>query len=346
MTRVIVHIGSQHVASMAIPRSIFANEGLLAERGVMVPTTGRLDMSGSAVRHHLLAWSLDPDGEHPYQADVWDKLAEEIAATSAPTVLLSSELLATYAVRDATREMLRDRLRMLGGDVTVAFMARDQLGLLNNLYVQRVRSLQLTADFDDYLADTPDIVFCRLAEAFQPWHDDPDLQFVAMPWDDDRPDHEALPALLRLCEIDGAEELVAVDETLRDDLGAVGVEATRMLGAYLRGKFPNFSFAEPAARRVRRRAAALSDEYEWRSADFWGWDPAHATAAVEGYAASNQEFAGYAWKGEWAPVPPADRPRHVVPVGDFSPADANRLQRYLAEMAAAFRRLRLAEAGG
>jgi hypothetical protein len=181
MTRVVVHIGSQRIASMAIPRGLYENQDVLAQHGVLVPMTARHDLSPIAVRHHMLAWSLDPDGDHPFDPDVWKKLADEMSRSAAPTVLLSSELLAGVAGHHTRGSQLRDRLAALSDDVTVAFIAREQLGLLNSLYTQRVRALELTYDFDTYLEQSPDLRFCKLMDVFGPWFDDERLRFVAMP---------------------------------------------------------------------------------------------------------------------------------------------------------------------
>jgi hypothetical protein len=330
---------------MALPQGLFANLAVLADRGVLVPTTARHELSPQAVRHHLLAWSFDPEGDHPHDAGVWTALADEVTASDAHTALISSELLAAVAVDPATGPLLGERLLSLSDDVTVAFLVREPLGLLNSLYAQRVRALELTCDFETYLASSSDVALCRLAESFRPWYDAENLRFVAMPWNE-QPDSAALPALLRLCGIDvPLEALTTVEDTERDELGAVGVETTRMLGSYLRGKFANFQFGEPAARRLRRRAAAMAEAYGWCTEDFWGWQPERAAAFAGELAQSNEQFARLTWGGDWTLSPPTDRPRQVADFVELPPTAVNRAHHYFAEMADAFKQLRLREAG-
>ncbi len=343
MKRIIVHIGVQQSGSRLVPKGLFTNADLLAEHGVLVPMTARHKLSPIAVRHHLLAWSFDPDGDHPYDAAVWDTLRAEIDAAPADTVLLSSALLAGVAADERTGPLLHDRLRSLSDNVTVALVVREQLGLLNSLYCQGVRFLELTCDFDTYLRDSPDLTICSPAEAFRPWYDGSDVEFLAMPADP-ADDSDQLGALLSLCRIDvPADGLVPYESSERQELGAVGVEATRLLGTYLRGRFPDFRPGEPAARRLRRKAATAAERLGWCTDDFWGWRPQQAADAADRFAASSQQFARQVWHGDWSVEAPVDRERNVADLVELDPLSINRTHHYLVQMASAFERLRQQE---
>lgn len=344
MTRLVVHMGAQRTASPGFHKSLHDNAEGLLRKGVLIPQSGRHDLSPHAVRHQLLAWSFDPAGDHPYDAGVWDSLAQEIAASSAHTVLVSSELLAAVAADPRTAPALKDRLRGLADEVTVVFLARDQLDLLNSLYCQQVRALELTCDFDGYLAGSADLDHYDLA-SFEPWYTADDIDFRAMPWDPNA-GAEALPALLNLAgiEVDDAQLRTPDLDTDADQLGPVGVEANRLLGSYLRGRFPDFRPGEPATRRLRRKAGIAGQTHGWDADDFWGWTPDQAAQAAQRYAGGNEAFAHQVWGGEWGLAAPIHKPRHTVELVELEPSLVNRVHRYLIEMEEAFQRFRRREA--
>lgn len=339
MTRLVVHIGAQQTASPGFHKALFDNAEILLEHGVLVPVAGRHDLVPRTVRHHLLAWSFDPAGDHPYDASVWDTLADEVAASPAATVLLTSELLAAVAADSATARLLRERLCALSDDVTMVFLARDQLGLLNSLYCQQVRALELTSDFDTYLAESPDVDLYDFATSFAPWYRSGDVRFVAMPWDP-RSGSDALPALLSLADIEVPQDELLPVELKDDQPGPVGIEANRLLGSYLRGRFPDFRSGEEAARRLRRKASAATKVFGWNNDEFWGWTPGQAAQAAARYATSNQDFAQQTWGDGWGLEAPVDRERHVAELVELSPTSVNQIHRYLIEMEDAFGRLR------
>lgn len=344
MTRLVVHIGAQRTASPGFHKSLFDNADVLLQHGVLLPMSGRPEVSPRAVRHQMLAWSFDPTGDHPYDPAVWESLAQELSASSAPVALLSSELLTAVAADPVSAPQLKERLRALSDDVTVVFLVRDQLDLLNSLYCQQVRALETTSDFDTYVATSPDLGHYDLA-SFAPWYGDGDVDFRAMPWDP-HAGAEALPALLTLAgiDIDGATLRVPELDTDAEQLGPVGVEANRLLGSYLRGRFPDFTLAEPAARRLRRKAAQVGQAHGFEADDFWGWSPEQATQAAARYAVGNQQFAHALWGGEWALATPIDKPRHAVELVELEPSMVNRVHRYLIEIEEAFHRFRRREA--
>ncbi len=339
MTRVVVHIGAQRTGSEAIHRGLYVNQELLARHGVLVPTAGRHELSPQAVRHHLLAWNLDPHEDRARDDRVWDDLAREIEESSASTVLLSSELFAPLAANPAFGPQLLERLRGLADDVTVVFFAREQLGLLNSLYCNRVKTFEVTSDFDAYLEGSTDTRLYDL-ESFAPWYDGGAVPFVAVPWDPDGA-ADALAALLEAADISvDSNELRVPEETFGEDLGPVGIEATRLLGAHLRGRFPDFRYDEPAARRLRRRASTAALEKGWCGPEFWGWSPRRADQAVARYAESNQEFARRTWGGDWDLPAPLDRSRNVAELVELDPETVNRVLRFVNEMERVFVRLR------
>lgn len=343
MKRIVVHLGAQRTGTEAIHKGLFINQDALASAGVLVPQSGRHEMSPAAIRHHQLAWFFDPGGQHPHNPAVWDELASEIEASSADTVLLSSALLGLVAADPATAPALHEQLKKLSSDVTLAYLAREQLGLLNTLYCQQVKTFEITWDFDTFLHRSPDVAHADLVSSFRPWYDGSDFRFVAKPWDVDA-DEDALAALLELTDIDlGDARLTRSEIENADDLDPVGIEALRLLGTYLRGRFDDFDPGEPAARRLRRKTTQRGHANDWYDNDFWGWTPAAAAAAAERYAASNQEFAKHVWGGEWTLPLPRARQRHVADLVELDPASVNRVHRFLNDMEKTFTILRSRE---
>jgi hypothetical protein len=343
VTRVVVHIGAERTGTEAIHRGLFANQDVLAQHDVLVPVTGRHELSPRAVRHHLLPWSLDPTDDRADGDQTWADLATEIEQSSASTVLLSSGQFAPIAADPARAAVLLERLRALAEDVTVVFFAREQLGLLNSLYCNRVKMFDVTSDFDTYVESSSDSRLYDL-ESFAPWYVDGSLPFVAVPWDPTR-EADSLADLLAAASVPiDSSELRQPDEIFGEELGPVGIEATRLLGAVLRGRFPDFSPDEPAARRLRRRASTAALAKGWLADEFWGWSPRRADQAVAHYAESNQEFARRTWGGDWGLSSPLDRRRTVVDLVELDPEKLNRVHRFVNEMARMFPRLRSKEA--
>lgn len=314
---------------------------MLADNGVLVPVAGRQEASPNAVRHPLLAWSFDPSGEHPYEPDVWDALANELVMSSAHTALLSSELLTPVAADARSAPLLLQRLESLFDEVTVVLFVRDQLGLLNSLYCHRVKAFEVVSDFETYLDQSPDVALYDLAASFGPWCE-AGVRFVAVPWQLDG-SGDATRALMEAGKIDlGPEELLRSPAARAQDtdLGPIGIEAARLLGSALRDRFPDFRWSEVPARRLRRRATKAAVSNGWFGDAFWGWSQHRAAAVAEGYAASNQEFARRAWSGEWSLPAPLDRARNVTDLAAMEEASVERVHVFIAEMEKTFRRLR------
>lgn len=344
MKRIVVHIGAQRTASEAIHKGLFSSQEALAAAGVLVPQAGRHAMSPAAIRYQPLAWYFDPSGQHPHDPGVWDALATEIDRSSAHTVLLSSELLGVVASDPATAPALHEQLKRLSSDVTLVYLAREQLGLLNSLYCQHVKTFETNWDFDTFLRRSPDVARSDLVTSFRPWYDGSDVRFVAKPWDVDA-EGDALAALLHLAEIDlGDATLTRSEGDNGDELGPIGIEALRLLGSYLRGRFDDFDAGEPAARRLRRKATQRARLNEWYGNDFWGWTPQAAASAADRYAAPNREFARHVWGGEWTLPSPRSRQRSVADLVELDPASVNRVHRFIIEMEKAFTVLRSREA--
>ena len=221
----------------------------------------------------------------------------------------------------------------------MVFFAREQLGLLNSLYLNRVKAFEVSGDFDRYLAESADVQVYDLA-SFRRWYDDPSLRFVGVPWDVES-EGDAFAALLAASGIPvETSELRTPDETMGEDLGPIGVEAIRLLGAYLRGRFPDFLPTEPAALRLKRRAATEALAKGWCEDAFWGWSARRSDELVSRYAESNQEFAHRTWGGDWGLSAPLDRPRNAAELVELDAGTVHRIHRFVNTLERVFRRHR------
>ncbi len=201
----------------------------------------------------------------------------------------------------------------------------------------------MTSDFDTYLAESPDCALYDLTGSFGRWYDEGDVRFVASPWAVDS-DEDAFIALLRLCDLTVPPDQVVRPAAVAEiELGPVGIEAVRLLGAYLRGRFPDFHPGEPAARRLRRKVAVTAQNNAWCDIPFWGWSPAQTARAEERYSGPNQQFARRLWGGDWPLQAPPDDQRQVADLWGLGAQATNRVHRFVNEMARAFARLRGSE---
>jgi hypothetical protein len=233
-----------------------------------------------------------------------------------------------------------ERLQRLSQDITLVFFVREQLSLLNSLYLQHVKALEITADFDSYLEHSADVELYDLA-SFQRWTDEPAVRFVAVPFDV-HVEADPLAALLAAAEIAVSPgELRQPPQTYGDQLGPIGIEAARLLGAHLRGRYPTFQPTELAARRLKRRAATEALAQGWCDAEFWGWSAPQADRLVAHYAPSNQEFARRAWATDWNLPAPLDLPQSTAELVELDPGTVQRVHRFVNTMERLFARLRM-----
>src|SRR6476619_712239 len=151
MNRLVAHVGPPKTATTYIQRALDANGDVLARHGVYLPRAGRSELAQKAVTHHHLAWELAGSPRFRPAQGGWDALADELADVDAETVLLSSEIFALADVR-GVGDTLERRLRSLGRQVTVVFVVRDPLSLINSAYGQQVKTFETARTFDEHVA--------------------------------------------------------------------------------------------------------------------------------------------------------------------------------------------------
>lgn len=337
--RTVVHIGLPKTATTYLQRGLFANAAGMAEHGVYLPQSGRLEFEPRAVAHHHLAWQLFSPQRFNAACGGWEELRQEIDDIGADTVLLSSEEFSRVPSKGLTGE-LENRLLSLTDDVTIVLVVRDQLSLLNSVYLQRVKSLTLMPSFSEYVDRSLALGRFDLERSFAQWYDSDRVRFCAIPF-------SALLSgdlLQNLLAVTGVEipgdDVVVPESSINPSLGPVGVEAAHLLSRYLHGRYPDFSWRDPVGRRLHRNAGVQSRRHGWCDDDFWGWSPELAARAEAHYRVSNNRFAEAVWGTRWPEAMPVDRPEASAVLEDLSPRTVERVHQFVFTMARRYQELR------
>lgn len=338
--RILIHAGAPKTATTFIQRGLFSNRDLLADHGVYLPTTGRLELEPNAVCHHHLAWALISPRAYRDSPQGWEALAEELAAVDAPLVILSSEAFSRVASKGDGAAVVTEAARALGGSVTIAYFVRNQLSLMNSLYGQRVKSLRMVESFDYHTDNFRSRRLFDYEALCKPWYDDDSVDFAAVPFTGDR-DVDPLAELLGAAGIDLAGvELHHEAADVNSSLGPVGIEAARLLGSYLRGQFPDFDYEENAAKKLYRLSSTRAQTNGWCDESFWGWTARTAADTVDYFAPANDRFARVVWGAGWDIPMPVDQETAAVRLLDLEPPTIEKIQRYVFSLAARFASLR------
>src|SRR5690348_4891369 len=104
--RLVIHAGAPKTATTFIQRGLFSNREFLAEKGIYLPETGRLELEPHAMCHHHLAWALINPAKYAGSPQGWPALAQELAHVEAPTVVLSSEVFSRVASQAGRAELV------------------------------------------------------------------------------------------------------------------------------------------------------------------------------------------------------------------------------------------------
>lgn len=337
---IIIHAGAPKTATTYIQRGLHSNREMLADNGVYLPITGRLEMEPNAVCHHHLAWSLINPAQYPGARNPWPALAEEIAQSDAPTVILSSEAFSRVASKGDGADRVSAAVLELGGAVTIVYFVRNQLSLMNSLYGQRVKSFRLVESFGFHTLKYRGRRLFDHEALLKPWYTNDDLGLVALPFTGSR-EVDPLVELLRLAGVQAKPDaLVSEEDDVNSSLGPVGIEAARLLGCYLRGMFQDFDSEELAAKKLYRVSSARAQTNGWCDESYWGWDEHSAAQTVEYFAPSNDRFAHDVWGSDWEMSMPVDKPTSVVRLLDLPPPTVERINRFVFSLSRRFAKLR------
>jgi hypothetical protein len=338
--RLIIHAGAPKTATTFIQRGLHSNSDFLAEQGVYLPASGRLELEPHAVCHHHLAWALISPERYAGSRRGWDALAHELTDVDAPTVVLSSEAFSRVASQAGGAEMVADAAKQICADVRIVYFVRNQLSLMNSLYGQRIKSLRMVQSFDYHTNYYRGRRFFNYQELLAPWYEGGSVSFVAVPFTGSR-DVDPLAELLRVAGVDTAgHPLLQEKDDVNTSLGPVGIEAARLLGSYLRGVFPDFDSEEIPAKKLYRLSSSRARANGWCDESFWGWTPETAQQTVDYFTPSNDSFARAVWGHDWDIEMPVDKATSAVRLLDLDPPTIERIHRYVFTLAGRFAALR------
>lgn len=330
MPRLVVHVGPPKTATTYIQQALLANESALAAHGVYLPKAGRSAMSGKAVAHHHLAWELT--GSPRYEpGSGWGALAQELRGVDAETVLISSELLAPSIFTHGIEAALDHRLLSLGRDVSIVYVVRDQLSLINSTYAQQVKLLMEVGDFKPYVAGVLKRGDADLERQTARWWRSSDIELVAVPFPVIA--QSPLTALLCAARIDVPDAiLVSGPAAVNITLGPIAIEALRLLRGYLRALHRSLSDDDMAVRRLHRIAARATVEAGWCDEPFWGWPAPLAREAASRMLPSNERFARAVWGSPWSMPLPLEQEQRRANLLSLPPDDLDRVQDFVHAM--------------
>lgn len=336
--RLVVHVGAPKTASTAIQQGLYTNRQTLAELGVHLPETGRLELESRGIGHHHLAWEIHRPRQFSPRQGGWADLAAELAGVEAETVLLSSEAF-LRAMLPAHRDDFAQRLRALSDEVVLVVCVREQLSLINSMYGQGVKMLWGLPPFEQYVEDQLSGGTVDFDALFSPWHRTAGTTVRAVPFGGPGSPHP----LVGLLSAAGIEPTADLDLSLphaNPSLGPVGVEACLLLTRHLRGRFPDFDPFSLPGRKVHRVAGRTARESGWCEEPHWGWTPDLAEDVARRLAPANHRFAQAVWGHDWPLAHPVDRPPQVAAFEDLAAPQVHRVSRFVLTMADQFAQLR------
>ncbi|MFQ8430673.1 FAD-dependent oxidoreductase [Amaricoccus sp. W119] len=167
MTRHIhLHVGLPKTATTAIQRGFARNHAAIEALGVLYPTRGQPRQPVTLYGHHNLAYELHAPGQFDARRGGWVDVRDEIEASAAPRVLISSE-----AFRESLAPVVVAKLRKLFPEArrTVVIYARPQWEYVESAYNQFARfgrADQPIAEFWETIARRR-TEYRRIVEAWQ-----------------------------------------------------------------------------------------------------------------------------------------------------------------------------------
>ena len=135
MKKIFVHCGIHKTGTTALQTAFMQKSGVLRQRGILYPKTGRLDTLGGG--HHNIAWEVSRDRRFvPHLGDI-TKLVEEIDAFSG-NVVLSSEDFESALLNSSMMRNFIQRLGACNAEIYIVFNVRNQLSYCQSLFAENL----------------------------------------------------------------------------------------------------------------------------------------------------------------------------------------------------------------
>lgn len=232
-------------------------------------------------------------------AEAVTQLARRAVADGVDMLLLgSSRLQDSWSDPDAVASLLHTATE-LTMQPTVLSVIRDQLGVLNALYSERVMGLHMARDFAAFAANPNPVARFDYGAAYAALVAAADADFVAVPYSS--PANGQVRSILDALavEVDGLSAPVA---SLDEDAlpGPVVIAATRLLfkRMWRLGIF-NGSLSRKTKVSTLQRLRAHARERSWDETTYCGWSAGLRADAIATYQAGNDALAHAVWDRAW-----------------------------------------------
>lgn len=317
LRRAVVFIGGSRDIATALQLAVWGNVRTLARAGVVVPKAGRRAKGQNGVSHQKLAV---PGGLE------WEALENELVGSSGETVLLVIPALLRMGGATARHRAVVDLLHTLADEVYVVSVVADQLTLINEYYLHHVATWRTSARLENVVSRLfHNEVFVH-ERLLRPWYEEASVRYVAVPYNR-YVEGNPLRVVLEAVGVTAPQTPPA--ESGAVTLGAVGVEANRLLSTYLQAELPDFRpDAKPVAE-ASRAALVRVESLGWCADDFWGWTPRAANKTLGRFDASNHRFARTVWGTDWPLAYPLERPSTQVDFLDLDVQVVDQVHEYV-----------------
>ncbi len=147
MKRCFIHIGNHKTGTTSIQQILGQYDKQLASAGILVPKSVR-SVPGIGV-HHQLAFDLNRDPRFRPSHGGLGQLVAELAEASEETAIISSEALASTAIRPKSLGRLRSKLIETGFEPIWIFYLRSYPEWAESAYTQLAKELKVTRPIED-----------------------------------------------------------------------------------------------------------------------------------------------------------------------------------------------------
>jgi hypothetical protein len=316
-------MGGPRAATVAVQRTLPGLVGALAEGGVVVPESGRVDSTDGGFSHQSL--EAGPTGG-------WAALRSELDAAAGDSALLVIPGLVRIGSAATHRLAMLAELSALSDDVFLVSVIGDQLTLLNDLYLQQVASWRMSKRLAGAVPRLLTNVLLDHETSLRPWYAGTRARYIAIPMTGFMAENP-VAAILEAAGVEVPAGPPPDTATAPLRLGPIGVEANRLLSTYLRAEVADFRPDDPRIAAASRVALTRADRLDWCGNTFWGFTRRAAEKVLARYEVSNHRFARAVWGTDWMLPYPLERACTQVNFLDLDVQVIDQVHRFVLAMA-------------
>ena len=167
MKQAFIHIGAPGAGTERIQALLQDHEKFLRQHGCICPRAGR--SRPAAANHHNLGLELLGDRRFHPEAGGVGALRDELARRAAAKIVISSNIFISLGSRPGLIESLRQPF--IGQDYQISWIVylRPYAEWLESVYIERVRSRQTSAGFDEWHAENRNHQIAAPARMLRPF---------------------------------------------------------------------------------------------------------------------------------------------------------------------------------